>query len=528
MNKTININLGGFFFHIDESAYQILKRYLEAISNSLSDDPQGKDEILADIEARISELLSEKIQDKRQVVNEQDIQSIIKIMGEPEDYADTEDAYTEHNSSYRTKGNPVKKLFRDGEDKFLGGVASGIAHYFNTDPIWIRIALILLLAAGGFGVYTYIILWILLPEAKTTAEKLQMQGEHVNINNIEKKIRTEFENVSNKIKNTDYSGAKIGFQAFLDNVGIILIRLFKICTKIIGVFLIIISSILMVSLVLSAFSFSSLEMLGINHDLRESLPFLYQSSIPSWLLSIAMLISFVIPCLLLFFLGINIVSSKTKPLNKIAFTSLFILWICAILSLVFSGLENYSLNAVEGSKVKTDTIEMLPSDTLYVKTMNNDNFIFKSQLMRNSNQEIISDNNVQKIYSSNIYINIKKSESDEPYLKIRKKSEGNSLTSALENAEKISYGYQFTDNQVMFDSYFLSPMDSKFKDEMVSVDLYLPEGMTLVLNESSKNFIHNYKTTKRLKFWQLINHHFTMTQKGLNCTDCELDQHENI
>ncbi|SOS54549.1 Phage shock protein C (PspC) family protein (Stress-responsive transcriptional regulator) [Tenacibaculum finnmarkense] len=66
MNKTININLGGFFFHIDEVAYQKLNYYLKAIANSLNDDPQGKNEIISDIEARISELLSEKITDVRQ------------------------------------------------------------------------------------------------------------------------------------------------------------------------------------------------------------------------------------------------------------------------------------------------------------------------------------------------------------------------------------------------------------------------------------------------------------------------------
>ena len=96
MNKTININLGGFFFHIDENAYQKLKRYLDAISRSLSDDPQGKNEIIADIEARISELLSERITDARQVVNEGDIEEIIAIMGQPEDYSDGEEAYAEN------------------------------------------------------------------------------------------------------------------------------------------------------------------------------------------------------------------------------------------------------------------------------------------------------------------------------------------------------------------------------------------------------------------------------------------------
>ena len=86
MNKTININLGGIFFHIDELAYKKLKLYLDAIRRSLSDDPQGRDEILNDIEHRIGELLSERVKDERQVVNENDIDEITKIMGKPEDY----------------------------------------------------------------------------------------------------------------------------------------------------------------------------------------------------------------------------------------------------------------------------------------------------------------------------------------------------------------------------------------------------------------------------------------------------------
>ena len=203
MNKTININLGGFFFHIDEIAFQKLRRYLDSISRSLSDDPQGKNEIISDIEARISELLSEKITDARQVVNESDIDEVIKVMGQPEDYAEAEEGYANESYSYqrKTKGTG-KKLFRDGDDKFLGGVASGVAHYFDVDTVWIRLAFILTAVASGLGILTYIILWIVIPQADTTAEKLQMEGEAVNIDNIEKKIREEFSHFSENVKST--------------------------------------------------------------------------------------------------------------------------------------------------------------------------------------------------------------------------------------------------------------------------------------------------------------------------------------
>ena len=202
MNKTININLGGLFFHIDEVAFQKLKRYLDTIRRSLSDDPKGRDEIITDIELRISELLSEKIKDPRQVINEHDIDEVITIMGQPEDYVFEDEGYTEYTktSSRSYQSYNSRKLFRDGDDKFVGGVASGVAHYFGIDAIWVRLLWLVLTFGAGFGFILYIILWILLPEAKTTAEKLQMEGEAVNINTIEKKIRDEFQDVSERAK----------------------------------------------------------------------------------------------------------------------------------------------------------------------------------------------------------------------------------------------------------------------------------------------------------------------------------------
>ena len=206
MNKTVNINLGGIFFHIDEVAYQKLKRYIDAIRRSLSDDPKGRDEIISDIELRIGELLSERVKDVRQVVSESDIDEVIGVMGQPEDYLVDEELFTEETKrSYRSSSSrnktSGKKLFRDGDDKFLGGVASGIAYYFDVDVIWIRIALIVAVFAGfGSGLLIYIILWILLPEAKTTADKLQMEGEPVNISNIEKRVRAEFEDASSRVR----------------------------------------------------------------------------------------------------------------------------------------------------------------------------------------------------------------------------------------------------------------------------------------------------------------------------------------
>ena len=143
MNKTISINLGGFFFHIDEDAYQKLSRYFDAVKRSLS--PDGRDEIMKDIESRIAELFQERLQNDKQVVGLSEIEEVISIMGQPEDYK-IDDEYTSTGSSFsgtNEYNRKAKRLYRDGDNSLLGGVAAGFGHYLNIDPLWIRILFII-------------------------------------------------------------------------------------------------------------------------------------------------------------------------------------------------------------------------------------------------------------------------------------------------------------------------------------------------------------------------------------------------
>ena len=205
MNKTVNINLGGMFFHIDEDAYQKLTRYFDAIKRSLNNS-SGQDEIIKDIEMRVSELLNEKQKSDKHVVGLKDVDEVITVMGQPEDYIIEDDTTNNQQSyNYSTTARTSRKLYRDKDKGMLGGVAAGLGYYFGIDTVWIRIALILLVFAGfGTGIIAYLILWVVTPEAITTSEKLEMTGEPVNISNIEKKVREEYENVSQKFKNGDF------------------------------------------------------------------------------------------------------------------------------------------------------------------------------------------------------------------------------------------------------------------------------------------------------------------------------------
>ncbi|EPR74352.1 hypothetical protein ADIWIN_0694 [Winogradskyella psychrotolerans RS-3] len=190
MNKTVNINLAGTFFHIDEDAYLKLSRYLEAIKRSFTDS-QGRSEIIADIEARIAELFAERIQNEKQVVGVKLVDEVITIMGQPEDYlVDDEIFEDEPKQQYKQKSGSTRRLFRDTDNSYVGGVSAGLGHYFGIDALWIRLLWVILMFGAGTGFLLYILLWALIPEAKTTAEKLTMTGDAVNISNIEKKLKT--------------------------------------------------------------------------------------------------------------------------------------------------------------------------------------------------------------------------------------------------------------------------------------------------------------------------------------------------
>jgi len=550
MNKTININLGGFFFHIDEVAYSKLRRYLDSISKSLSDDPQGKNEIIADIEARISELLSEKITDARQVVNEGDIEEIITIMGQPEDYSDTENANTDSGYSYSRNSTSGKKLFRDGDDKFLGGVAAGIAHYWNYDPIWIRLMFLIITFAGfGSGFLVYIVLWILLPEAKTTAEKLQMEGEDVNIDNIEKKIRDEFTAMSDKVRNvagdvsdkiknganeisdkfssTDFraknSKKRSSFQDFLDALGKIVLVFFKVISKFIGVLLIFVAAAVILSLIIGVFSVGSLELLNVDGDFLQYQTFFYDSVMPKWLLTIFLFLLIGIPFLILFILGLRILSSNVKQFTKPTSLTLLGIWIVALLAMIFTGLEFGSSHINNGKSISKNSINIYENDTLSIKMANDDNLHYQYNPRRSSRKHEIEVENIKKIYSNYIFVDVKKSKSEETYMIIQKESRGKTKSKANKNAKNIEYRYELDGYELILNAYYISEFKNLWKDEKIKVTIYIPKNRTVYFDNSTKNFLYNIANDGNRYDTEMINHHYKMTNKNLKCTDCEME-----
>lgn len=206
MKKTLTVNLGGTVFHIDEDAYRLLDEYLCNLKLHFRKQ-EGAEEIINDIETRISELFSEKIGLNVQVITIAHVEEVIERMGKPEEFegeqetssSNTSGSGTKH-SSYKDTGGFRRRLYRNPDDKMLGGVVSGLGAYLGWDTTLLRLVLLVVLVCGvGTLIPIYIVCWLVIPEARTAAEKLNMRGEEVNMENIGKTVTDGFEKVANGV-----------------------------------------------------------------------------------------------------------------------------------------------------------------------------------------------------------------------------------------------------------------------------------------------------------------------------------------
>jgi len=197
MKKTIRIHISGYIFNIDEDAYQVLKKWLDSISQKYRNEENGE-EIFNDIEMRVAELFEEKVGNEG-VVTEETVDEIIRIMGKPEEF-ETEEEKKEPERIFSSdkKSRKQRRLYRDEDNSVIAGVCSGLGNYFGVDPVVFRLLFVAALIIGGFGTVLYIILWIAIPKAVTVSQKLEMKGEPVTISNIEKAIKEEIEYVKEK------------------------------------------------------------------------------------------------------------------------------------------------------------------------------------------------------------------------------------------------------------------------------------------------------------------------------------------
>ena len=524
MNKTVNINLAGIFFHIDEEAYAKLQRYLEAIRRSLT-NTNGRDEILNDIEARIAELFSEKIKNERQVISLKEVDEVISVMGQPEDYMLDEEIFEDEPVFTQNRG---KKLFRDTDHSYVGGVSSGLGHYLGVRPIWLRLAWILLtIFSTGAFILIYVALWIFIPEARTTADKLAMRGEPVTISNIERKIREGFDDVTGKVKDINYEKygykARSGASSAATAVGDVVMFLLKLFVKFVGIMLLLIAGATLIGLFIGLFSIGTFGI--IEAPWMDFVEVAGPGADSIWIISILAFFAIGIPFFFLFILGLKILVKSLKSIGRTAKLVLLGLWIISVLGLVFFGIKQATENAFDAEVVETEQIPVKSGDTLYLGMAGNP--VFNSNPYRSSSFNISYDENDQKVlWNQDVRLIVRQTSDSLGRIEIVKTAQGKSYEDARARAKQIKYSTTLVGNELNLDGQLTTGLENKYRDQDVQVTLYLPIGTVLYAKDNTYSFHRSSEYYNDILENGKEEHFLLITKDGIECLDCPLEEED--
>lgn len=521
MNQTLTVNISGIVFHIEVDAYDTLKNYLNKIK-SIFGNSEEREEIMQDIESRIAELFSASMNDKNQVITAADVDKVIAVMGKPEQYINEEDEEEIHSStnSSHSQVKTDKKLFRNPDDRILGGVCSGLGAYIGFDTVWIRLFFVAAFFLG-FGFFTYIILWIVMPEAKTASDKLKMKGEPINVNNIGRKFEEEANKVTEKLKNVDTSKFSQKAGTVVENtagaIGSILTTLFSILGKVIGVFFLILGTFLLVMLL--AMIFGSNAVFSITNEgvfSIESYDFLnmiFVSQDQLYLAITGVLLLIGTPIITLIYLAIRLLFKiKTHYSVSLILISMFVIggFMCAMVGIKM-GTELSSDEEI----VQTHEIAATPS-ALVISSPNE--ILPGKGILEDQYTSISVDG--EMLYQSYVRLEIEKSKTDSIRLDVVTSSNGRNTKDAIKNARSITYHYQLSDSGLVLDNYLSTLKENKIRGQQVRLKLFIPLNQVIYLDASLKEVLSNVDNVTNTWDKHMIRNKWIMLESGLTCLDC--------
>lgn len=581
MKKNISINISGIIFHIEEDAFDQLKAYLDSINKYFSafNDSQ---EIISDIESRIAEIFLAKLNDDKQVITLDDVENLTATMGSVRDFQSIEEDFSQEDegkSDVKERSfdsSYSKKLYRDGKRKLLGGVCAGIAHYFNIDPLWVRIIFFLLLIGsggiilpiyivmwavipvnfdlaedkkvkkmfrdteskviagvctgvanyfgidavivrvifiittlmGGLGFFTYIFLWIILPEAKSVSDKIQMKGDPVTLSNIESNIK---QSLNVKEEDTESIFVKILLFPFrliaivIEALGKIVGPFAKFLVEAIRIFIggmfvlsgavSIISLVITVGIIIGIFS-TDLADDTIFHMGHMGIPLeAMTNGIPAWTITAAV-VALLVPFFFLILLGSTIIAKRVTFSSNAGWT----LFAAFIISVIVLGV-NVPLIAFNFSE-EGERREVL-NFNITDKTA-----ILKINEAGNEEYRVVS-------------LKIRGHASNDYRLEQIFESQGKSRNAAEENTKMITYNVVQEDSALYFDSNITFKPDAIFRAQRLSMTLYVPYGAKFQMDSDLRYILENTIYRHGYKVSDIRDNTWTFTKSGLECLTCE-------
>jgi len=522
MKKTISINIAGLVFNIEEEGYLALKKYLDEIKAIFSSE-EGVNEMLEDIESRIAELFHEKLNDSKQVITEADVAEVMGVMGQPTDYKvggeEEDDEYQKFDTKDAFNEKANKRLYRDEENATIGGVCAGLGHYFAIDPVIIRVLFVLMVILGGSGILVYIILWAVIPEAKTTAQKLQMRGQPVNLDSIK-----EYVSGFTKEAKTGASKAADSIKKSVDRSGNVISTILKVIGKFIGAGFMIggIIAIVIISILFfgnsNLISFTSV---SLDNNLNTLFDVLYPSG-SSVMNFWSLFLIITLPLLAITSLGLKLLFNYKGKMKGPGLGGL-IVWIVAICLFSYSSIE--LAMQFKSDYEMEEKIENMSPDSLSTLNLAID---FKgSNVFNTEDREFWVEHDYFFIDKENIEIGfpgfkiLRDSTIEDYKITLVKRSNGRTAKHALDNAKDIKFEPVFRGDSLIVPSAYSFSRKRKIRGQHVTLEIRVPLGKSIILPESHKEMIYEIKATHGVDSDYFEKQtKWTSSKEGMTCLNC--------
>lgn len=583
MKKNISINISGIIFHIEEDGYESLKKYLDSINKYFSTF-EDSSEILADIESRIAEIFLSRLNEEKQVITAEDVNTLKATMGSVSDFkaaeedreekqttgaeeqpADAEPASTSGGYTY----TPPKQLRRDQKRKILGGVCAGLGNYFDIDPLWIRllfavlffaygitlfiyavmwivvpgsydleepavskkmfrdperkviggvsggvaaylgidiiavrVLFILFTLAGGLGLFIYIVLWIILPEARTITDKMQMQGEPLTLSNIESTIKKNL-NVNDGEESTATRIILFPFRLIgmiLTGLGKMIGPLVDIVRVFIGILVILTGMSLLFALVVTAGVLAGLFTATVfttpwSAEFQEmNLPIeIFTRAFPGWIV-LAAFTALLVPILFIILLGASAIA-KRIVFHGTAGWTLFVIFFISI-AMLGVGIPKIIYAFHEEGDYEVESHYTPTGKTAVLKAIDREGY-------------------------QNVRLSLRGYEGKDFKLLQSFEAQGSSRSKAAENAQMVTYQVSVEDSVFAFPRHLDFKEDAVFRAQRLDMTLYIPYNFPFIMDEEMSRFITQY-----VDYEYRDGYTWEMTPDGLRCLTCGNNREE--
>lgn len=484
MKKTVSVNIKGINFLMEEDAFETLQNYLDRLKSSLNNQ-EGAEEICEDIEIRIAELCSKQLDEKKQVIELEDIQAILAALGDPSQFVEDDEEDASHKSSYDQKNEKnefnkkmfEKRLYRDSENAQIAGVCQGIANYFKIDVVIIRIIWALIFFFGGFGLLLYIILWIVIPKANTSIDRLRMKGKPITVENVREEVEQAAEKIS---KNTKKFAATLQnedtYSKHIHFIG----RIVTVCFGLLSIFIGLGFLISFLVFVIGGFQFipaktdsGFLSLSQIGELVLPTSGDVGTAWIGGLLLSISVILFF-------FLFGFYILFRLKNKWSKLSLLGLVLTAITGGIICIYLGVKTGRDTTITGEIERT--IGSVYTEQLHIisesQHLNNDSTV----KIKSNNQQWLTEIKDGKVYESDIRYIYKTSNDSLYHIYEVSKSNAHTLAAAVNRAKNIKHNISMVGDSLIVGDAFSYPTKDKFRLQRLKVIIEVPKNKTVLFD----------------------------------------------